>query len=95
MSEKTSKWRKTNTPTKRYQNIAGAKKELPEKFRPTRDRSESVDKIFNGSRSRVNSEGSIEVSQLNNTRLEEGGQGGNPICRFHDKREEMMDSIKK
>lgn len=67
MSEKASKWRKTNTPTKRFTNFVTEKKELPDKFRPTRDRSESVDKIFNRSRSRVNSEASIEVTQLNHT----------------------------
>lgn len=51
---KMSKW-KDIKPTERLNRILASKKTLPSKFAPPRDRSESVDKLFNNSRSRLHS----------------------------------------
>jgi len=48
--------------------MLSAKKELPTRFAPNKDRSESVDKLFNNSRSRLHD--SMEMAALNNTREE-------------------------
>jgi len=55
MSEKYYKWKEVSKGGQRLNSIMGAKRELPSKFDPTRDRSASVDKLFNSSRERLSS----------------------------------------
>ncbi len=63
MSEKYYKWKEVSKAGKRINSIMGAKRELPSKFDPTKDRSASVDKLFNSSRERLSS--SMEMEALN------------------------------
>jgi hypothetical protein len=64
---KVSKWKEVNSTSERLNRMLSSKPtDLPTKFAPKRDRSESVDKLFNNSRSRVHS--SFELTALNKTR---------------------------
>lgn len=67
MSERNHKWKEVGKTAQRLNSILGATRDLPSKFAP-RDRSESVDKLFNSSRSRHSS---MEMQILNQTREEE------------------------
>ena len=56
MSGKISKWKEAKSTGDRLNKILSNKPtEIPCKFAPKRDRSESVDKLFNSSRSRLHS----------------------------------------
>lgn len=68
MSEKHYKWRDIGKSPQRLNGFLTPSKDLPTKFAPKRDRSESVDKLFNTSRSRLHS--SVEMQALNHTREE-------------------------
>lgn len=68
MSERHFKWRDISRGPQRLNNILAPRRELPVKFAPTKDRSLSVDKLFNNSRSRIHS--SVEMLALNQTREE-------------------------
>ena len=68
MSERHYKWKDINTTPQRLNNILAPRRELPTKFAPAKDRSLSVDKLFNNSRSRMHS--SVEMQALNQTREE-------------------------
>jgi hypothetical protein len=68
MSDRHSKWRDIGKPPQRLNAFLTPGKELPTKFAPNRDRSQSVDKLFNNSRSRLHS--SAEMHALNHTREE-------------------------
>jgi hypothetical protein len=66
MSEKHYKWKDIGKPPQRLNAFLTPSKEIPAKFAPNRDRSQSVDKLFNTSRSRLHS--SVEMQALNHTR---------------------------
>ena len=68
MSERHYKWRDIGKPPQRLNAFLTPAKQLPTKFAPSRDRSQSVDKLFNNSRSRLHS--SAEMHALNHTREE-------------------------
>lgn len=65
MSEKHYRWKDIQKPTQRLNAFLTPNKELPAKFAPSRDRSLSVDKLFNLSRSRLHS--STDIIPLNQT----------------------------
>lgn len=62
MSERHFKWRDVSKPSQTSSRLVLNPKQLPERFRPRRERSESVDRIFNGSRSKVLSNSSLDHS---------------------------------
>ena len=67
MSGKISKWKEVNSTSERLNRMLSSKpSDLPTRFAPKRDRSESSDKLFNNSRSRIHS--SFELTALNKTR---------------------------
>jgi len=67
MSGRLSKWKEVKSTGDKLNKTLDIKiPDIPTRFAPKRDRSESVDKLFNNSRSRVHS--SLELSALNKTR---------------------------
>lgn len=67
MSARLSRWKEVKSTGDKLNKTLDIKiPDIPSKFAPKRDRSESVDKLFNDSRSRAHS--SVELSVLNKSR---------------------------
>ena len=62
MSERSFKWKDALKSTPRTNRMIGPKSALPDKFSPARENSMEVDKLFNGSRSRLHA--SMEAANL-------------------------------
>jgi hypothetical protein len=85
MSDRQFKWREVGKTATRLNSMLAAKKELPSRFAPSRDRSDSVDKLFNNSRSRLHS--SMDIAVLNSSRED----SPHPLQHPPDKREESTE----
>lgn len=74
MSNRTFKWKETGKTAQRLNRILRTDGfRLPNKFAPSsKDRSESVDKVFNNSRSRLHS--SLQITALNRTQQNQSMQ---------------------
>lgn len=67
MSEKHQKWKDVGRPSHLLEKTLFQRRELPVKFAPaSKDRSKSVDALFNSSRSRINS--STDMIALNQSK---------------------------
>lgn len=85
MSDRQFKWREVGKTAPRLNSMLANKKELPSRFAPSRDRSDSVDKLFNNSRSRLHS--SMETGALNSSRED----SPHPLQHPTDKREDSTE----
>ena len=92
MSERNSKWKNISKASQKSTQAIPNTKELPERFRPGRERSESVDRIFNTSRSKVHSNSSLDHSLRKDSEhfLPEVSQ-----AKWQGHREEVLGDLKR